>query len=82
MREGTRLQRTAQRGQKTVRRVHLEGTKEVFLSNLSHVFMRRDFLSRAEILPPPSQSPPSCTHSHHEAYLTLWGLKEVMMITT
>lgn len=59
MREGTRLQRTAQRGQKTVRRVHLEGTKEVFLSNLSHVFMRRDFLSRAEILPPP---PPPNRH--------------------
>lgn len=81
MREGTRLQRTAQRGQKTVRRVDLEGTKEEYLSNLSHVFMRRDFLSRAEIHPPPS-SPPPCAHSHHETYLTLWGLKEVMMITT
>lgn len=53
MREGTRLQRTAQRGQTTVRRVDLEGTKEEYLSNLSHVFVRRDFLSRAEIHPPP-----------------------------
>lgn len=73
VREGIRLQLS--RGRKNEHRVALEGTKEEYLSDLSHVFLRRDFFSHKLTPTPPSRS-------HSEADLTLWGFKEVMMITT
>lgn len=67
VRGGMRLQLAAQRGQTAAHRLDLEVTKEEYLSNLPHVFLRRDFSpwSDAQKSPPPLRPPPSAAPVKH-----------------